>query len=461
MDPIFAEETNKEYFYKKVIRIGLPITLSQLLTSLLAFVDTIMVSSLGNNAVGAVGIGANFYFLSFMINFGLISGLSIFFAQYWGSKDIKNIHKTFVVTVIASFLLTSIFVVFGVFFGDFIVSLYNNTESVVDKVVIQDMGIKYLRIAAPGYFFTAISFVVIMLMRSMEKIWLPQIVTLLTVIINTILNYGLINGNLGMPSLGVEGAAIATLTSSFIGATILISSMILSKEEVFKIKLTVVKEITRDFLKKLLKKAIPVVLNETFWGLGMSLYIIAFSYVSNTALQSYHITNQIMGLFWVFNAGISSACAIMLGNKLGENKIEVAKEWGKRFVKLSFGFGVILGVILFIISPYIPLIFKNTSIDIQKSITQILMVFAFFVPIKFTNAVHIIGTLRSGGDTTFAFIAEVSGLWGIGIPLAFILSLYTTLPLYLIVLIVNIEEVIKFFLVNYRFLTYKWLKNLT
>ena len=461
MEQLIKLETSKKYFYKKVIRIGLPITLSQLLMSLLSFVDTLMVSVLGDNAISAVAIGANFYFLTFMINFGLISGLSIFFAQFWGNKEIENIQKTFLITLISSFMLTSVFVILGVFFSDFVVGIYNNTPNLADRAIIQDLGVSYIKIAAPGYFFTAFAFIIIMMMRSMERVIFPQIVTIITVLLNTLFNYTLITGKFGFPAMGVEGAALATLISSFIGASILLVYFLQSKEAVFTFKFSLVKKIDKSFLKKTLFKAFPVMANEAFWGFGMSMYIIAFSAISDTSLASYHVANLIMGVFWVFNAGISSACAIMLGNKLGENNHQVAKNWGNRFLKLSFVFGIVMGLLLFFTSPYIPMLFSEASPTSKENATLILRVFSFFVPIKFVNAMHIIGTLRSGGDTVFTFFAEVGVLWLIGVPLAFILSYYTSLPIYIIVLLVNLEEVIKFIIVNMRFFTYKWVKTLS
>ena len=164
MTATLQTEFDKPHFYKKVIRLGLPITLSQLFTSLLAFIDTVMVSGLGDNAVAAVGIGANFFFLMFMINFGLISGLSIFFAQFWGTKDIKSIHKTFIISVIASSIVAFVFFIMGHFFSDFIISLYNNSDDLVNTVFIKEFGAKYIKIASFSYFFTSFALVINMLM---------------------------------------------------------------------------------------------------------------------------------------------------------------------------------------------------------------------------------------------------------------------------------------------------------
>ena len=461
MDAITKQETTNNFFYKKVIRLGLPITLSQLLTSLLAFIDTIMVSSLGDNAVASVGIGANFFFFMIMINFGLVSGLAIFFAQFWGTKDIKSIHKTFIISIIASSVIIAVFFIVGHFFSSTVMEIYLNSDELANELIVTEMGVQYLRIASFGYFFTTMAFIINMLMRSVEKVIFPQVVSIIVVALNTFLNYVLINGKLGFSELGIEGAATATVISSIVGFLILVGFMITTKQEVYRIKFSLYKEITKEFVAKLLKKAMPVLLNETLWGLGMTMYIVAFGFISVEAIASYQIANQVMGMVWVINAGVSSAAAIMLGNKLGEGKIEVAKNWGRRFVKLTLVFGVILGIILFFISPLIPQLFGDISISVKENVRLLLIVFSFYVPIKFTNALHIVGTLRSGGDTVFAFMMEVIALWGIGVPLAFILSIFTELDIYIIVAIINVEEIIKFFLVNYRFLTYKWAKNLT
>ncbi len=461
MDEIIKHETSNNFFYNKVIHLGLPITLSQLLTSLLAFIDTIMVSSLGDNAVASVGIGANFFFLMIMINFGLVSGLAIFFAQFWGIKDIKSIHKTFIISIITSSVIILAFFIVGHFFGSTVMEVYLNSDEVANELIVTELGVQYLRIASFGYFFTTMTFIINMLMRSVEKVIFPQIVSIIVVVLNTFLNYVLINGMLGFPKLGIEGAAIATVISSIVGFLILVGFMITTKQEVYRIKFSLYKDITKEFVSKLLKKAMPVLLNETLWGLGMTMYVIAFGFISIDAIASYQIANQVMGMVWVINAGVSSAAAIMLGNKLGEGKIEVAKNWGRRFLRLTLAFGVLLGLLLFFISPLIPQLFGDISDGVKDNVRLLLIAFSFYVPIKFTNALHIVGTLRSGGDTVFAFLMEVVALWGIGVPLAFILSIYTNLNIYWIVAIINIEELIKFILVNIRFFTYKWAKNLT
>jgi len=461
MSSIVHDENSSNHFYKKILVIGLPIALAQLMTSLLGVIDTLMVSSLGNTAVAAVGVSANFGFLLIMIEFGFFSGLAIFMAQYFGSKDIKNVHKVFILSLIIGVALAAAFFTLAFFFPGTVIGFYDNADDAVNSALLETYGISYLRIASFSYIVMAISFSVGTLMRSVEKVIYPQAIAILQVIINTFLNFLLINGNLGFPALGVEGAATATLISTIVGALLLISYLVFSNKEVFKIKFILIKDITRSFVKKIFKKVLPVAVNEAVWGLGMTFFLIAYSTISTDSLSSVHISNQIVALFWSVNAGISNACAIMLGNKLGANKLDLAKNWGKRFVKLSFFAGVFFGISLFLLSDEIAGLYKDVTIDVRENVSLILKVFAIYLPIKFSNALQIIGTLRAGGDTLYTLLAEMLPLWLIGVPLAFILSLYTTIPLHYIIAIVNIEEIIKLFLVFSRFLTFKWVRNLT
>lgn len=469
MTEVITDEFSHSHFYKKVLRIGAPIVLAQLMTSLLGLIDTFMVAGLGTTAVSAVAASTNFAFLLIMILFGFLSGLSIFIAQYWGSKDIKNIHKVYIISIIIGAIVSSLFFLVSFLFPEFVIGLYDNSGDFAEGVILTNYAVEYLGIAAFSYFTMTISFTISMWMRNVEKVIYPQAIAVLVVALNTFLNYILISGNLGFEAYGVKGAAIATVSSSGLGAFLLVTYIIKSKEEVFMIKLSTYKEITKKFVKQIFEKALPVAINETLWGLGMTVFLIAYGFISSNSLAIIGVSNQVMALFWVINAGVSTACAIMIGNKLGENKLELAKQWGIRFTKLSISTGVILGAVMFFISPIVAGLFTNNlggvteleRIDINDNVVLILKVFSFYIPIKFSNALQIIGTLRAGGDTKFVLFAELGPLWLVGVPMAFILSIYTALPLYVIVGLVNIEELIKFVIVIWRFFQYKWVRNLT
>lgn len=452
------KQKNK-HFYSVLIKIAIPIFFSQLLGSLLGIIDTFMVTELGDDALSAVGIGSQFLFLLNTIQFGLFSGFSIFIAQYYGSKEYNNISKVFFAIISSGLFVALIFFGLTQLIPSQIIRLFNLSESPNQNVI--SLGIDYLTIVGFSFITTTVSFAISMLARNVNKVLMPSIFQGIGVLINTLLNYALIGGRFGFPQLGVKGAAIATLISSFVVAVLSILYLFLSKESALKIRLSAFKEITFAFMKRLFKTSIPVLLNESLWGLGMTMYLIAYGLMGEKAVGSIYLSNQINSLFWVATIAFANASAIMLGHKLGENDLVTAKEWEKRFRKLGLMFGLILGVVLFTFAPVIVPMFGELSVEVKDMVIIILRIYAIYAPIKFLNAIIIVGSLRSGGDTKYALLAEIISLWGFGVPLAFILSYFTNLPLYTIIIFVNFEEILKLAIVYRRSHSGKWIKNLT
>ncbi len=453
-----AKEKN-QHFYQTLFKIAIPIFFSQLLGSLLGIIDTFMVTKLGDDALSAVGIGSQFMFLLSIVLFGLFSGFGIFIAQYYGSKDYDNISKVFYVMLITGLSFALIFLGITQLFPRELLTLFNLNDSPNQQVI--EMGIAYLRIIGFSFVTMTVSFAISMLARNVQKVLMPSIFQAVGVLINTGLNYLLIGGNLGFPKMGVSGAAVATLVSSSFVVVLMIGYLYFSRERALKVKLSSLKNMSIALIKKWYKTSIPVLINESFWGLGMTVYLIAYGFIGEKAVGSIYLSNQINSLFWVATISVANASAVMLGNKLGSNDLDTAREWEVRFRKLGVTFGVVLGSILFIFAPVIVPLFGSLSIEVKDMVIMILRIYAVYAPIKFLNAIFIVGTLRSGGDTKFALFAEIFSLWGIGVPLAFALSYFTDLPLYMIILFVNFEEVGKFVLCYRRSASGKWINNLT
>jgi Na+-driven multidrug efflux pump len=244
-------------------------------------------------------------------------------------------------------------------------------------------------------------------------------------------------------------------------ALLSVGYLFVSKEPALKIHFSAIRRVTKAFLAKIFKTAVPVLLNEGFWGLGMTMYLVAYGFIGDKAVGSIYLSNQINSIFWVATIAIANASAVMLGNRLGDGDLITAKEWEVRFMKLGITLGIVLGSVLFILAPTIVPLFGNLSDAVTDTVVMILRVYAFYAPIKFLNAIMIVGILRSGGDTKFALFIEILSLWGLGVPLAFVLSRFTQLPLYMIIIFVNFEEITKFLLGYRRTKSGKWINNLT
>ena len=207
---------SNQLFYKRLLMLALPIVVQNLITTSLNMLDTIMIGSLGEVQLAAVGVANQFYFLYSLLAMGIGAGCSILIAQLWGKKDEAKIHSVLKLGLIAAIMLASIFMIIGHFGAESIISLFNE-----DREVIR-LGSEYLRISIMSYMVSAISFVFAGALRSIGNSALPMWGSVVGLLVNAVLNAILIFGLFNMPALGVSGAAIATLIARIVECLIIL-----------------------------------------------------------------------------------------------------------------------------------------------------------------------------------------------------------------------------------------------
>ena len=439
-------------FYKTLLSIALPITIQNLISTSLNMVDTVMVGRLGETEIAAVGLANQVFFLFILLAFGINSGASIFIAQFWGKKDIINIRRVLGIALMAGGFVSLIFAAGALFVPEFILSIFSRDQ----KVIL--LGSQYLRIVSFSYLATTISFAYGFASRSVGQAKLPMYVSAISLLCNTLLNYLLIFGKMGFPVMGIKGAALATLVSRLLEMIILLI-IIYKKGETLAGKINEMFDLTRTFIKKFFDTAMPVILNEGFWSLGMVMYSIAYARIGTGAMAAVQIANTIQNLFMVFNMGLANASAVMLGNELGANHRDQAIKYGYNFSVLGPAVGVALGIILYISAPLV-LSFFRISATVYGDTYKIILVMAVTMFAKMFNAIIIVGIFRSGGDTKYALALELCSVWLIGVPLAFLGAFYWKLPVYWVVALVHLEEVLKAIVGIPRVLSKKWAKNM-
>lgn len=437
-------------FYKTLFVLALPIMLQNMLTSSLNMADTLMVGSLGDNQVAAVGIGNQFSFLFNLIVIGTTGGTSIFISQYWGKKDNRNIKKVVGIGGLTVIIVGVIAMLAAILVPETIVSIFSK-----DPIVIKEAS-SYLSIVGLSYIVTAITFTISTALRCMENSKIPMFISAIAVLINIYLNYIFIFGKLGLPALGVSGAAIATVFARFIECILLI--IIASKNEVLQGDLREYLKFKLSFVKTVYISVIPVVLNEACWGLGSFLYAVAYGSLGTEAMAAVQITNNIQNLFFVVCFSMASASLVMIGNQIGAGKEERAKKYGIKFAIIAFVIGITLGMLVIVLSPFILKLFNVSEVVNQYSKTM-LKIYAIFYPIRVVNLVLIVGAFRGGGDAGFALKAEAFTMWLIGVPLAFIGSMLLKFNITQVVLLISLEEVVKFIVCFKRLRSYKWIHN--
>ncbi len=439
-------------FYAHMLSIAVPIGLQNLISSSLNMVDTVMIGALGEQSISAVGLANQIYFLLMLFLFGINSGIAIYIAQFWGKQDVKSIHKTIGFSLLGGFLLSLPFFIGAVFFPSQLMGIFT-----ADPSVIRD-GAVYLRITGWSYLLMAFSFSYSIASRSVGEARLPVVASAISLLFNTVLNYLLIFGVFGFPALGVAGAAIATVISRAIELGIIVG-VIYTSDHVLKSPIRELIQINRAFIRPILRTVFPVVLNEGFWAIGMTLYAVAYARSGTDAYAAVQIAGTVERLFFIFTFGLGSACAVMIGNELGANRIEEAKSYAKRFVRLGAVSSVVIGLIMALIAGPSTYLF-NVSPSIRWAATLILLVNAFTMILKMTSTILIIGIFRGGGDTTFSFLLEMCCVYLIGVPLAFVGALVLKLPIFIVVLMVSIEELVKTIIGLYRVKSGVWARNL-
>ena len=442
---------NKEFF-KKAFIIALPIIIQNFIGSSLNIVDTIMIGKLGELEIAAVGIGNQYFFLYNILVLGTFSAIAIFISQYWGKRDIKNIRKLLGLGIIFAVILASVFTVIALIFPNQIIGIFNKDEEVIR------LGAEYLVIVCISYIFTALTSNYATALRSIEKTSIPMFISGIALLINTFLNWVLIFGKLGMPAMGVRGAAIATLIARIVETVLLISYVYLSRS-VLAAKAKQLFDIDLQFVKMVVLTMIPVILNEGCWGIGTVMYNVVYGRIGTQAMAAVQIASTVNNLFMVVIFGIASATLVMVGKEVGANNNEKAYTYGKLSIILGCSMGIILSILLIAFSKNIVGIFDVSS-DVRIWARDILLVSALAMIIRVYNVIVIVGVLRGGGDAKTSLMIEASTMWFIGVPLAFIGAFVLELPVYLVYALCVTEEVVKSVFCFRRFKSKKWINNL-
>lgn len=441
-----------QQFYRTMMTIAAPIALQSLIGTSLNMVDTMMIGSLGAESIAAVGIANRIFFLFILFVFGGFSGMSIFTSQFWGQKDLKNIHRVQGIMLSFGFLVSGLFMILALVFPRQIMRIF------IDDPEVVRLGVSYLRIIAWSYPLTAITFAYSYSSRSVHRTKLPMAASMVALSMNTLLNYTLIYGHFGFPRLGVAGAATATVISRAIEMTILLGIIYLRKGHPLAASRKEMRDYDLPMVKRVIKTAAPVFINEATWALGVTVYYIAYGFLGTEAVAVVQICYVVSDFFQSLFMGIGNAAAVMIGNEIGAGKESNAYQYGAKYLRMSVVLAIAIGAALYFSRTWIVQFYSLDAETMDSLMKALAVVAAFQLPKMFTF-VMIVGVLRSGGDTRYCMIVDLIGIWAIGVPLAFISTLVWHLPVHWVLACVFFEEILKSFITIPRFKSKRWVNN--
>ena len=440
-------------FQKKLWTIALPITLQSLLYSFLGLVDILMVSQLGEAEIAAVGLGNKVFLFNLLMMVGVSHAGGVLAAQYYGAKELSGLRRSLVTSLLISLLITLPFVLF-----------YTLSPSTVTGLASSDLELlnyadQYLKITAYSFLFIAVVLPLETALRSAGDTKTAMNISFLVLPLNAFFNYILIFGHWGVPAMGVEGSAWGTFLARAIQMVLLM--LFIAKKRTFVIASTeeVKAALSMLDIRRYLKLAIPMILHDSGWALGVFVYTLIFAMIGVQELAVMSMVSTIEQTIFALFIGVAIASGTMIGHELGAKAFDRAWQQAWTFILfvpiLAF---VFVPLIIYFREPVLSF-FPTLSESATASASQVLLVLACALFIRVINFIGIIGVLRSGGDINYSTFMDIFCMWCIGIPLTFMAVTYYNFTLVEAYIVALSEELIKVLLVLHRVHKKHWLKN--
>ncbi len=430
-------------FYKMVLAVAVPIMLQNGITNFVGMLDNIMVGQIGTEQMSGVAIVNQLLMVYYLCIFGGLAGAGIFTAQYFGQKDDEGIRQTFRYKFWMALILTTGAVLFLLLAGDGLIRMYlNGSSDGGDLQAALHYGKNYLYVMLFGLpAFMAVQAYVSTLRECGETV-VPMKAGIAAVFVNLCLNYLLIYGKFGLPELGVVGAGVATVISRYVEAGIVIVWTHRHKEKnPYIVGIYRTLKVPGHLAGKYFIKGAPLLINETMWSAGMAMLTQCYSIRGLEVIAGLNIANTINGVFNVVFIAMGDAVAIIIGQLLGAGKMEEARDTDNKIIAFSVGSCVCIAALMVLIAPLFPRIY-NTTDEVRALAVQFIIAQAIFMPqAAFMHAAYF--TLRSGGKTIVTFLFDSVFVWCVSVPVAYVLSRFTPIPVIAIFAMVQIADWIK------------------
>ena len=430
-------------FYKMVLAVAVPIMIQNGITNFVGLLDNIMVGQVGTEQMSGVAIVNQLLMVYYLCVFGGLAGAGIFTAQYFGQKDDEGIRQTFRYKIWMALILTAGAAILLLAVGGNLIQMYlNGSSDGGDLEAALYYGRSYLRVMLLGLpAFMAVQIYVSTLRECGETV-LPMKAGIAAVIVNLCLNYLLIYGKMGLPALGVVGAAVATVVSRYVEAGIVIVWTHRHKEKnPYIVGVYSTLKVPVHLAVKYFVKGAPLLVNETLWSAGMAMLVQCYSVRGLSVIAGLNIANTINNVFNVVFIAMGDAVAIIIGQLLGAGKMEEARDTDNKIIAFSVFCCVGVALLMAVIAPLFPRIYK-TSDEVKAVAVQFILAQAVFMPqAAFMHAAYF--TLRSGGKTVVTFLFDSVFVWCVSVPVAYGLSRLTAIPVIAIFAMVQMADWIK------------------
>ena len=435
-------------FFASVCALAVPVALQSMLQASFSIVDQIMIGQLGSVSVAGVGLAGKFASIYSVIvsAVGVVAGIMI--SQYLGQKNSREVRRSFSVNLLIALGLAGVFTLLCGGFPSQIMGLYT-TDAPMGQAAAA-----YLRIITATFLPIAGATLLSTLLRCMEKAQLPLYASIASAVLNTGLNYVLIFGKLGLPAMGANGAAIATVISTWVNFLLMLV-MLGRNGSVLKASGRAGKFNLRQYLSMLL----PILVCEFLWSLGENIYAAIYGHMGTEASAAMMLINPIQSLVIGALCGLSQAASVIIGKKLGSREYDDAYRDSWRLIRYGFIGSVILSVLVVLASSmYVEIYQVDAAVKLLTR--QILTAYALVAPFKVLNMIAGGGILRSGGKTNYVMFIDMIGTWVFGVPLGLLSAFVWKLPIPYVYFLLSLEECVRFAITVFILRGKRWMQSL-
>lgn len=439
-------------FYQKLFSLVLPIAFQQFMLAAVSASDALMLGFVNQDSLSAVSLAGQITFVFNLFMGGLTMGTSILTAQYYGKGDTHSIEKIFAYVTKVSVMISAVFTAAALFAPELLMRIFTSESQLIAG------GSVYLRVVAVSYLFTVVSQIYLCILKNTGYAVKSMVIGSSSVVINIFLNASLIYGLLFFPQMGIAGAALATTISKLIEMVWAYGESL--REKRVRLRVRYCFDTDRLLVADYWKYTVPMLGDYLVWGVGFTMYSVIMGHLGSDAVAANSIANIVKNLIVSFCTGLANGGGIIVGNELGMGRLDRAKEYGGLLWKMAIIGGVASGALLVALSPII-LNVTTLSPTATGYLKWMLLFCACYMVAKAINMTTIAGIFPAGGDSKFGLICDAVTMWVFAVPIGFFAAFYLNLPVVVVFLIINLDEVVKLPAAVIHYRKYGWLKNLT
>lgn len=447
-----VKTVKKDDFYRQMFKLAIPIIIQNLLSAAVNSSDVVMLNYVGQSAISAVSLAANYSNILFMVYYGLGTGASLLCAQYFGKKNMQAIHAVEGIALRFSLAISALVALAAFTMPQRMLLLFTSDQELIA------IGSSYIRIMGITYLCWGVTEIYLAILRSIGRVTISMTLNMLAFGLNILLNAMFIFGLFGAPKLGVTGVAIATASSRLIQLVACVIVSLLSKDVKLNPAYMFIR--SKTLLNDFIHLSLPALGNDLSWSVAFSMYSVILGHLGTEAVAANSLVTVVRNVGSVFCFAIASAGTILLGRVMGQEELEKSKSYASRMLKMTVVAGAVGGVIVLAVTPFV-LRFAFLNDTAMHYLKYMLLINSYYIMGSAVNTALIAGVFRAGGDTKFGLICDTIDMWVYAVPLGFFAAFVLKLPVLWVYFLLCTDEFVKWPWVIRHYRKGEWAKNIT